>query len=47
MRWLEEHGIDFPRAQAEFRVVSSAGNGKIGPDDEALQRAYCRFYASL
>jgi len=36
-----------PRAQAEFRVVSNAGNGKIGPDDEALQKAYCRFYAYL
>lgn len=36
-----------PRAQAQFRVLANAGNFRIGPDDEAKQLGYCRFYAYL
>lgn len=36
-----------PRAQAEFRALSNAGNGTIGEDDYDLQKGYCQFYAYL
>lgn len=36
-----------PRAQSQFLALSQAGNGPIGPDDEELQKNYCRFYAYL
>jgi arylsulfatase A-like enzyme len=36
-----------PKAQAEFRVVSNAGNGPISEDDTEAQLGYCRFYAYL
>lgn len=36
-----------PRAQAQFRVLSNAGNGPITEDDVEAQLGYCRFYAYL
>ncbi len=36
-----------PRAQAQFRVLSNLGNGRIGEDDFEKQKRYCQFYAYL
>jgi len=36
-----------PKAQAEFRVMSNAGNGPITESDTEAQLGYCRFYAHL
>jgi choline-sulfatase len=36
-----------PAAQAQFRAVSGAGNGRITAEDVETQRRYCQFYAYL
>ncbi len=36
-----------PKAQAEFRIISNAGNGPITAQDTEAQLGYCRFYAYL
>lgn len=36
-----------PRAQAQFRALSNAGNGPITEDDTTAQQRYCQFYAYL